>query len=32
MNQIWVSDITYIRLGRKFIYLAVILDALTQGI
>ena len=32
MNQVWVSDITYIRLGRKFIYLAVILDAFTRGI
>lgn len=32
MNQVWVSDITYIRPGRKFIYLAVILDAFTRGI
>lgn len=32
MNQVWVSDITYIRLGRKFIYLAVIMDAFTRGI
>jgi len=27
INQLWVSDITYIRLLREFVYLAVILDA-----
>ena len=32
VNQVWVADITYIRLGRKFIYLAVILDAYSRGI
>lgn len=32
INQVWVADITYIRLGRKFIYLAVILDAYSRGI
>jgi transposase InsO family protein len=26
-NQLWVADITYIRLHREFVYLAVILDA-----
>jgi len=26
-NQLWVADITYIRLQREFVYLAVILDA-----
>jgi transposase InsO family protein len=31
-NQVWVADITYIRLGRRFIYLAVILDACTRGL
>jgi putative transposase len=31
-NQVWQSDITYIRLGRRFIYLAVILDAYTRGL
>jgi putative transposase len=31
-NQVWVADITYIRLGRRFIYLAVILDAYTRGL
>lgn len=32
LNQVWVADITYIRLGRKFVYLAVILDAYSRGI
>ena len=27
INQLWVSDITYIRLRREFVYLAVVLDA-----
>jgi len=31
-NQVWVADITFIRLGRRFIYLAVILDACTRGL
>lgn len=31
-NQVWVADITYIRLGRWFIYLAIILDACTRGL
>jgi transposase InsO family protein len=31
-NQVWVADITYLRLGRRFIYLAVILDACTRGL
>lgn len=26
-NQLWVSDLTYVRLRKEFIYLAVILDA-----
>lgn len=29
-DQLWASDITYIRLGREFIYLAVILDAFSR--
>ena len=29
-DQLWVSDITYIRLIREFIYLAVILDAFSR--
>ncbi len=31
-NQVWVADITYIRLGRRFIYLAIILDAYTRAL
>ena len=32
INQLWVADITYIRLKSEFVYLAVILDALlAQG-
>lgn len=31
-DQVWVGDITYIRLGRRFIYLAVILDAFTRAV
>jgi transposase InsO family protein len=32
VNQVWVADITYICLGRRFIYLAVILDAFSRAI
>ena len=31
-DQVWVGDITYIRLGRRFIYLAVILDAYSRAV
>jgi len=31
-DQVWVADITYIRLGGRFIYLAVILDAFTRAV
>lgn len=31
-DQVWVADITYLRLGRRFIYLAVILDAHTRAL
>ena len=27
LNQLWVAAITYLRLGREFVYLAVVLDA-----
>jgi len=27
INQLWVADITYIRLKKEFVYLAVVLDA-----
>jgi len=30
INQLWVADITYIRLAHEFIYLAVILDAYSR--
>jgi transposase InsO family protein len=29
-NQLWVADITYIRLRNEFIYLAVVLDAYSR--
>lgn len=32
INQLWVSDITYIRLANEFIYLAVILDAFSRKV
>ena len=31
-DEIWVSDITYIRLHREFIYLAVVMDVFTRDI
>jgi len=31
-EQVWVSDITYIRLRDEFMYLAVIMDVFTRGI
>jgi putative transposase len=31
-DQVWVSDITYIRLDRGFVYLAVIMDVFTRSI
>jgi putative transposase len=31
-DEIWVSDITYVRLGAEFIYLAIILDVFTRDI
>ena len=30
INQLWVADITYIRLLREFVYLAVIIDAFSR--
>jgi transposase InsO family protein len=32
INQIWVADITYIRLEVEFVYLAVILDAFSRRV
>jgi len=31
-EQVWVSDVTYIRLHTEFVYLAVIMDVFTRGI
>ncbi len=31
-NQVWVADMTCIRLGSRFIYLAVILDAYSRAV
>jgi transposase InsO family protein len=31
-EQVWVSDITYIRLGQGFVYLAIIMDVFTRSI
>jgi putative transposase len=31
-NQLWVADITYIRLEREFVYLAVVLDAFSRRV
>jgi transposase InsO family protein len=31
-DQVWVSDITYIRLLRDFVYLAIIMDVFTRSI
>lgn len=31
INQLWVADITYIRLKNEFVYLAVVLDAFSRG-
>lgn len=31
-DRVWVGDITYIHLGTRFIYLAVILDAYTRAV
>jgi len=32
INQLWVADITYIRLKAEFVYLAVILDAFSRKV
>jgi transposase InsO family protein len=32
MDQLWVADITYIRLPREFVYLAVVLDAFSRRV
>jgi transposase InsO family protein len=30
VNQLWVADITYIRLQREFVFLAIVLDAFSR--
>lgn len=32
LDQIWVADITYVRLGLAFVYLAVVLDAFSRKV
>jgi transposase InsO family protein len=32
MNQVWLADITYIRIRNGFVYLAAILDAYSRGV
>jgi putative transposase len=31
-NQLWISDITYVRLYREFVYLAVVLDVFSRKV
>jgi putative transposase len=31
-DQAWVADITYVKLSREFVYLAVLMDVFTRGI
>jgi putative transposase len=31
-NQLWVADLTYIRLAQEFVYLAVVLDAFSRRV
>jgi putative transposase len=31
-NQLWVADITYVRLNQEFVYLAVVLDKLSPRV
>jgi putative transposase len=32
VNQLWIADITYIRLQREFVYLAVVLDSFSRKV
>ena len=32
VNQLWVADITYIRMSEAFVYLAVVLDAFSRRV
>jgi putative transposase len=31
-DQVWVSDVTYIRLGQGFVFLAIVLDVFTRSV
>ena len=31
-NQVWVADITYVRVGSRFAYLALIMDVFTRSV
>ena len=31
-NQLWIADITYLRLKTEFVYLAVVLDAFSRKV
>ncbi len=32
LNQLWVADLTYIRLAHEFVYLAVVLDRYSRRV
>jgi putative transposase len=32
VNQLWVADMTYVRLNREFVYIAVVLDAFSRKV
>jgi putative transposase len=32
INQLWVADITYVRLGHEFVYVAVVLDVYSRRV
>jgi transposase InsO family protein len=32
INQLWVADMTYIRLRREFVFLAVVLDGFSRKV
>lgn len=32
VNQLWVADLTYVRLGTEFVYVAVVLDAFSRRV
>jgi putative transposase len=32
LNQLWVADITYVRLGQEYVYLAMLLDAYSRRV